>query len=242
MFVHSTNSKPFPNIHRPRASSYSLFFESIRDWEFVVLSIPAAQCRYTDRVGDLFRRGGVPPSIRHRVWSYLADSASERVDGLYARLRQTCLTSASETDAPDLTSKQSETSSHLLVNVLKAYRETEMDAQHDLGLVSIAGFILTQYSMQGNEEDAFWAFASLINILDPHRIHEYATQFAQTLNMQDHVLARRLFVDLGVTSLDLCSNWISTLFIGILPIDHLLLVWDRCMFEGRDACSVSRIY
>ena len=90
------------------------------------------------------------------------------------------------------------------------------------------------------EEDAFWIF---ISIMDTH-IRPYfstvttqmevdAALFSRALENNDHQVARKILVDLGITPPTICQPWFSSLFVGTLPPEYLNRIWDLFLFEGK---------
>ncbi|KAH8100395.1 rab-GTPase-TBC domain-containing protein [Cristinia sonorae] len=208
----------------------------LRQWESVVTTTHTPQACQDEKVEELLRHGGVPPSLRPRVWAYLTHSASKRIDGLYADMeKQTSRLLLSDTnrDVANFARRHTELSSSMLTKILKAFLAFSK-APYTPNLVSIAGLILLQTP---NPEDAFWTFTSLMTThlsAFQSRIEEHATLVAKHLETKDPELATKLFIDLAILPVSLFRPWFANVFVGTLPDEHLLHVWDWLLYQGPE--------
>ncbi|KDQ49613.1 hypothetical protein JAAARDRAFT_165497 [Jaapia argillacea MUCL 33604] len=208
-------------------------------WISIMSSTPPSQARKSKKVKKLLIEG-VPASVRSNVWQHLTDSKGKRMDGLYTQLGRRGRVAASndiERDARhyfegniDLQGSQGP-----LLSLLQAYLFMVPDIQYHPGLTIIAGNLL----QQSIEEDAFWIFVSL---MDTHlrsyfasssiQLEVDASLFSKALEVNDHVVAKRLFGDMGIAPATVCRPWFCAMFGGVLPPDFLHRVWDVFLYEG----------
>jgi hypothetical protein len=129
------------------------------------------------------------------------------------------------------------------------------------GLTCIAGHLL----LMSPEEDAFWIFVSL---MDTH-LRSYfsvnaiqmdidALLFNKALEINDPRMARKVYVDMGMSAVAICRPWcverskvrsseaddmwprFASLFTGALPVEYLHRVWDIFLYEGATGHLSSR--
>ncbi|KAH8103494.1 rab-GTPase-TBC domain-containing protein [Cristinia sonorae] len=209
------------------------------DWESCFFSIPPSECCRSDKVQRLLI-DGVPQVIRHRVWGYSTNSMTSRIDGLFAQLVARELEdvpSTLDTDVEQFVDKHPNVCYTPLVTILRAYMAHVPDIRYHPGLVSIAGFILLQCSH--DEEDAFWLFVSLMNThmrpffsdnADDFKTH---AAYIESYMLEKHDLLMGAIRETLVNSpLALCRAWFPHMFVDILPIGHLLRVWDYIFCLG----------
>jgi TBC1 domain family member 10 len=93
-------------------------------------------------------------------------------------------------------------------------------------LTFIAGHLLSL----APEEDAFWIFVSVMNThLRPYfsqssmQLEVDASLFSKALEANDPSLARKIFVDLGITPGTVCRQWFVFPFLALFsdPIETL---------------------
>jgi len=130
---------------------------------------------------------------------------------------------------------QLHTAQGTLVSLLQAYLTMVPDIQYETGLSYIAGRLL----ILAPDEDAFWIFVSL---MDTHlrpwfskntiQMEVDASLFSKALESNDAQVAKKLYVDLGLSQSAVCRPWFASLFAQSLPVDYLHRVWDIFLYEG----------
>ncbi|KAH8100186.1 rab-GTPase-TBC domain-containing protein [Cristinia sonorae] len=216
-----------------------IYHKFLAKWETVFSTIPAPQSRKSVDVTNLFRRG-IPPQIRHRVWAFLAHSATTRFDIPYAILREREMmkphtSHTLNNDVAVFVKKHPEVQAETLTGILRVYLSVEPGVHYDPGLVAIAGFVLLQSPQ--DEEVAFRTFAFLMDSrMRPYfenvlKLEEDAGLLKDYLYCCDPKLAQKLSDDLRISSLDICCKWLKNVFVDTLPLNHTLLIWDRLLYD-----------
>jgi hypothetical protein len=126
-----------------------------------------------------------------------------------------------------------------------------------LSIVGLA-FIAGQLLLQSPEEDAFWIFISLMDShLRPYfssnsvQLDIDASLFSKAMETVDPSIAKKLFVDMGISPIRICRPWFvssfflldslpyssfgfrfSSLFVEALPTEYFQRVWDIFLSEG----------
>jgi len=59
-----------------------------------------------------------------------------------------------------------------------------------------------------------------------------AALYSRALEAIDPLVAKKIFVDLGILPGVLCHSWFTSLFVGTLPPDFVSRVWDIFLYEG----------
>ncbi|KIJ15825.1 hypothetical protein PAXINDRAFT_76480 [Paxillus involutus ATCC 200175] len=208
-------------------------------WMALFPSVPPSQARKNKKVKKLLQEG-VPSSVRYLVWCHLMDSKARALPGVYAKLgKRPRVPAFSEIekdaakcfpDQPQLHSAQGP-----LVSLLQAYLSMVPDIQYSPGLASVSGHLL----LLAPEEDAFWIFASMMDAhLRPYfstntnQVEVDASLFSKALEVNDPVLAKKLYVQLSITPASITWPWFSALFVGTLPTEYLHRVWDIFLYDG----------
>lgn len=75
--------------------------------------------------------------------------------------------------------------------------------------------------------------------VNPIQLEVDASLLVKALEVLDSALAKKLFVDMAIQPSAICRPWFTSLFVDILPPEHLRRVWDIFLFEGRSfpACA-----
>ena len=227
-------STPAPRAATDLGSSMDAHRNRETKWMSLMSSSPASQARKSKKVKKLLM-DGVPSSVRYLVWSYLTDGKARCVTGVYAQLcsRGRVPSSADiERDIKDCFQDQP----HLqgtqcpVLLLLQAYLNMVPDILYTKGkngfnIDPLAWYlffcgptgltlIVGQLLLLAPEEDAFWIF---ISIMDTH-IRPYfstvttqmevdAALFSRALESNDHQVARKILVDLGISPLTICQPW-----------------------------------
>ena len=220
----TTDSGPSMDAHRNRETK----------WMSLMSSSPASQARKSKKVRKLLM-DGVPSSVRYLVWSYLTDGKARCVTGVYAQLCSRGRVPSSADierdikncfqDQPHLQGTQCpvllllQAYLNMVPDILYTKGKNEFnnrsygmytDCFDPTGLTLIVGQLL----LLAPEEDAFWIF---ISIMDTH-IRPYfstvttqmevdAALFSRALESNDHQVARKILVDLGISPLTICQPW-----------------------------------
>lgn len=211
-------------------------------WMALISSIPAAQAKKSKKVKKLIMEG-VPSSVRYLVWAHLTDSKARGMPGLYGQLAKrdkVPVFDDIERDArkcyPD--QLQLHTAQGTLVSLLQAYLIMVPDIQYETGDIRCMSFICRYGLMHvpyvpglsyiagrllilAPDEDAFWIFVSL---MDTHlrpwfskntiQMEVDASLFSKALESNDALVARKLYVDLGLSQSDVCRPWYVVSFIA----------------------------
>ena len=68
---------------------------------------------------------------------------------------------------------------------------------------------------------------------NPVQLEVDASLLVKTLEANDSTLAKKLFVDMAIQPSAVCRPWFTSLFVGMLPLEHLRRAWDIFLFEGE---------
>ncbi|KII83924.1 hypothetical protein PLICRDRAFT_118717 [Plicaturopsis crispa FD-325 SS-3] len=208
-------------------------------WMTVMSSTPAAQAKKSKKVKKLLFEG-VPASVRYLVWAHLTDSKAKGMAGLYFQLGKRGKVSASHDIERDIRKffmdhSQIHCTQASVAALLQAYITMVPDIQYDPGLTCIAGHLLSL----SPEEDAFWIFVSLMDAflrpyfsLNTTQMEVDGALFCKAVENNDAAVAKKIFVDMGMSPVTVCRPWFTNLFAESLPTEYLLRVWDIFFFEG----------
>jgi hypothetical protein len=210
-------------------------------WISLMGSSPASQARKSKKVKKLVL-DGVPASVRSLVWAYLTDCKSKGVPGVYEKMAARGQASKSwdvvDRDIERLMRERSELGSvqTSLGTVLKAFLTMAPDIKYDIGLPLVVGHLLLVIP----EENSFWVFVSMMDFLLRPYFSTLTTQlevdcelFGRAFEVNDAQLAKKVLVDLGISTMDLCAPWFSSCFASALPADILSRAWDFFLYEGQ---------
>jgi len=127
----------------------------------------------------------------------------------------------------------------MLFNILRAYSVYDKDVGYCQGMAEVAAVLL----MFMPEEDAFWVLVQLL-AAPKYAMRELFLPGFAALHTHFHVhscLVQQMipklhshFENLGIQTVFYATKWFSTMFIGVLPFEHTIRVWDIVMFEGTD--------
>ncbi|KAG0235959.1 hypothetical protein BGW42_004414 [Actinomortierella wolfii] len=214
-------------------------------WIQLMSSKHPSKVKKTARFKKLVREG-IPPSLRGRVWLYLANADMYRQPGLYEELirRETIpIHEVIERDIhrcyPDhihFRSDQGEGQRDLR-NVLRAYAHYKPQVGYCQGMGRLVGMML----MQMLAEDAFWLLVATIegylqdyytpNLL---QLRIDARVFDLLLKEHDPQLREHLAKN-DIIPVLYMTPWFLTLFTMSLPWASVLRVWDVFYFDGTRA-------
>ncbi|KAL4641561.1 TBC1 domain family member 2A [Arapaima gigas] len=197
-------------------------------------------------------RGGVPISLRARVWRWLVrmrtHSLRERYPGRYRQLckkgqasqhlaaRQIQLDLHRTLTSNQRFSSPSSTSLKQLHRILMAFSWQNPTIGYCQGLNRLAAISLLVLE---DEEEAFWCLVAVVEIIMPHDYYTktlIASQADQRV-LKDFMVEKmpRLMAHLEEYSVDVSHitfNWFLVAFVESLTSDILLRVWDAFLYEG----------
>ncbi|KAF9976304.1 hypothetical protein BGZ73_008792 [Actinomortierella ambigua] len=243
---HHEDSSWFPSSMRPEkrdeARRASRVRNNERKWIELMTYKHPSKVKKSSRFKKLVREG-IPPSLRGRVWLYLANADMYRQPGLFDELinRETIpIHEVIERDIhrcyPDhihFRSGQGEGQRDLR-NVLRAYAHYKPQVGYCQGMGRLVGMML----MQMLAEDAFWLLVATIegylqNYYTPNllQLRIDANVFDLLLKEHDPVLREHLAKN-DIIPVLYMTPWFLTLFTMSLPWASVLRVWDIFYFDG----------
>ncbi|KAF9121950.1 hypothetical protein BGX30_002295 [Mortierella sp. GBA39] len=190
-------------------------------------------------------RGGVPPSIRGRVWQFLANVDHYREPGLFQDLLSRGHLPIHDVIARDVhrcypdhvhfRDGMGGTGQEDLHSILKAYAHYKPSVGYCQGMGRLVGMMLMQMPV----EEAFWL---LVATLEDGYLNDYFTPtlrqlridamvFERLLKAQDPRLAQHLETN-DISPIMYITPWFLTLFTLSLPWASVLRVWDVFYFDG----------
>ncbi|KAF8945426.1 hypothetical protein BGZ47_002674 [Haplosporangium gracile] len=190
-------------------------------------------------------RGGVPPSVRGRVWQFLANVDHYREPGLFQDLLSRGHLPIHDVIARDVhrcypdhvhfRDGMGGTGQEDLHSILKAYAHYKPSVGYCQGMGRLVGMMLMQMPV----EEAFWL---LVATLEDGYLNDYFTPtlrqlridalvFERLLKAQDPRLAQHLQTN-DVSPIMYITPWFLTLFTLSLPWASVLRVWDVFYFDG----------
>ncbi|KAF9551672.1 hypothetical protein EC957_006565 [Mortierella hygrophila] len=190
-------------------------------------------------------RGGVPPSVRGRVWQFLANVDHYRKPGLFQNLLSRGHLPIHDVIARDVhrcypdhvhfRDGMGGTGQEDLHSILKAYAHYKPSVGYCQGMGRLVGMMLMQMPV----EEAFWL---LVATLEDGYLNDYFTPtlrqlrvdalvFERLLKAQDPRLAQHLETN-DVSPITYITSWFLTLFTLSLPWASVLRVWDVFYFDG----------
>ncbi|KAG0278318.1 hypothetical protein BGZ96_002443 [Linnemannia gamsii] len=190
-------------------------------------------------------RGGVPTSIRGRVWQFLANVNHYREPGLFQDLLSRGHLPIHDVIARDVhrcypdhvhfRDGMGGTGQEDLHSILKAYAHYKPSVGYCQGMGRLVGMMLMQMPV----EEAFWL---LVATLEDGYLNDYFTPtlrqlridalvFERLLKAQDPRLAQHLHTN-DVSPIMYITPWFLTLFTLSLPWASVLRVWDVFYFDG----------
>ncbi|KAF9903011.1 hypothetical protein EC991_004307 [Linnemannia zychae] len=190
-------------------------------------------------------RGGVPPSVRGRVWQFLANVDHYREQGLFQELLSRGHLPIHDVIARDVhrcypdhvhfRDGMGGTGQEDLHSILKAYAHYKPSVGYCQGMGRLVGMMLMQMPV----EEAFWL---LVATLEGGYLNDYFTPtlrqlridavvFERLLKAQDPRLAHHLETN-DVSPITYITPWFLTLFTMSLPWASVLRVWDVFYFDG----------
>ncbi|KAG8715754.1 hypothetical protein FRC11_000383 [Ceratobasidium sp. 423] len=208
-------------------------------WISTMQTIPSSSLRKNKKIKKLLLEG-VPASVRGVVWLYLTDSKARRMVGVYSQLAKRGKVPATSEIIKDV-GRCFSAQPHLqaagspVVSILQAYLTMVPDVTYSQGLCQVVGNLL----MHSPEEDAFWTFVALMDkhlrgycAVNSLQMEVDSFFFSKTLESNDPQLAAKLFRELGLHAGDFCKPWVSSGFVGVVPLEYSSRIWDIFLFEG----------
>lgn len=224
--------------------------ETLSKWNAILKENDPIGAKKSRKVKKLIR-GGVPNSLRGKVWLFLANAGVRRRDGLFEQLchlsggpkgkkgKETIYDSIEKDIArtyPDnkffLEGSPGKADMEAILKAYVHYNPT-------IGYTQGMGFLVGMFLLHMPPEDAFWLLCALLR--DIHMADYYSEEmkqmhidgvvFGQLLQTMDPKLADKLQT-LGIEPLHFTPNWFLPLFCRVLPWPTLMRVWDLFFFEG----------
>jgi TBC1 domain family member 10 len=214
----------------------------------LISAVPAAQARKNKKVKKLLMEG-VPSSVRYLVWAHLMDSKARGMPGLYSQLGKRGKVPAFNNIEHDAQicypgHPQLHTAQGTLVALLQSYLTMVPDIQYETGwvlwtipavlnwqiftgLTSIAGRLL----ILAPDEDAFWIFVSLMDTylrpwfsVNTIQMEVDASLFSKALETNDGQVAKKLYVELGLSQAAVCRPWYAAFLDSLVDSSYLMLL------------------
>eukprot|EP00658_Telonema_sp_P-2_P057954 TRINITY_DN4636_c0_g1_i2.p1 TRINITY_DN4636_c0_g1~~TRINITY_DN4636_c0_g1_i2.p1 ORF type:complete len:648 (-),score=143.21 TRINITY_DN4636_c0_g1_i2:282-2225(-) len=190
---------------------------------------------------------GIPDMVRGHAWQLLCGSAREAADspGFYSEI----LHSAQMEGTPWITDIAQDIErtfpDHAMLSQSKGREELHhvllATSKHrpEIGYCQSMNFLAAWLLLKMEEESAFWTLDAIISrILEGFYSHDMMQCQLNQLLLQDlmtelqPVLAEHL-LQIGIKTTTFAMRWFLCLYIGILPSDTTLRVWDLIMCHGR---------
>ncbi|KAF9425277.1 hypothetical protein BGZ76_003354, partial [Entomortierella beljakovae] len=224
--------------------------KDVRDNEFkwihAVTNLHVDSVKKSTKYKKLARRG-VPPSVRGRVWLFLAKADMYRRPGLFEELCKRGPLPIHEVIERDIhrcypdhvhfRDGMGGTGQQDLHAILKAYAHYKPSVGYCQGMGRLVGMMLMQMPV----EDAFWLLVATIegymqDYYTPslRQLRIDAQVFERLLKDQDPALAEHLAKN-DVIPLMYMTQWFMTLYTMSLPWASVLLVWDVFYYDGVKA-------
>ncbi|KAI7818380.1 rab-GTPase-TBC domain-containing protein, partial [Gamsiella multidivaricata] len=212
-------------------------------WIHAITNLQPDQVKRSSKYKKLARRG-VPPSVRGRVWQFLANSHHYREPGKFQELLTRGHIPIHDVIARDIhrcypdhvhfRDGMGGSGQDDLHSILKAYAHYKPSVGYCQGMGRLVGMMLMQMPV----EEAFWLLVATIE----GYLNEYFTPtlrqlridaqvFEQLLRVQDPRLAQHLQRN-DVLPIMYMTQWFLTLFTMSLPWASVLRVWDVFYFDG----------
>eukprot|EP00741_Cyanophora_paradoxa_P023409 tig00021582_g22615.t1 len=192
--------------------------------------------------------GGIPPDIRLKVWRVcFDDKIPARPEAEYRALVergqdpslpfQDQIEKDLKRTFPGNPNFEAKSTQDALRRVLQAYAARNSDIGYCQGLNLIGGLLL----LIMREEEAFWMLVRLVEGVMPARYYTsgmedlQADQGVLTVLVQEklpalHAHLQALQVPLGT----MCTRWLVGLFVGSMPVETTLRVWDCLFLDGHE--------
>ncbi|KAF9193445.1 hypothetical protein BGZ51_003249 [Haplosporangium sp. Z 767] len=212
-------------------------------WIHAVAQLQPEQVKKSNKYKKLVR-GGVPTSVRGRVWQFLANVDQYKETGVFQDLLTRGHIPIHDVIARDIhrcypdhvhfRDGMGGTGQEDLHSILKAYAHYKPSVGYCQGMGRLVGMMLMQMPV----EEAFWLLVATIE----GYLNEYFTPtlrqlridaqvFERLLKAQDPRLATHLERN-DVLPIMYMTQWFLTLFTMSLPWASVLRVWDVFYFDG----------
>ena len=202
--------------------------------------------------------GGIPVSLRSKIWSECSGASTLRIPGYYEDL---VVTSQTESDAEVAAQIQADIHRTLTDNVffrhgpgttklrevLLAYAHRNPTVGYCQGMNMIVGSLLL---IMPTAEDAFWILVAMIEIILPAHYYDHGlvTSRADQIVLREYVteVLPRLsghLEELGVELEAMTFQWFLSVFTDCLSAEALYRVWDvvLCLNSTSSATPTSPV-
>ncbi|KAF9160396.1 hypothetical protein BGX20_002537 [Mortierella sp. AD010] len=242
-----SNVSTFSETERKKASRKNKRLrENELKWIHAATNLHVDNVKKSTKYKKLVRRG-IPPSVRGRVWLFLAKADLYRKPGLFQELCKRGPLPIHEVIERDIhrcypdhvhfRDGMGGTGQQDLHAVLKAYAHYKPSVGYCQGMGRLVGMMLMQMPV----EDAFWLLVATIegymqDYYTPslRQLKIDAQVFERLLKDQDPALADHLEKN-DVIPLMYMTQWFMTLYTMSLPWASVLLVWDVFYYDGVKA-------
>ncbi|KAK4048213.1 hypothetical protein OIV83_004918 [Microbotryomycetes sp. JL201] len=189
---------------------------------------------------------GLPSSVRARVWARLVETDNFVVPGLYQSLceqESTSLDDRIDRDVLDISADypriaNDDSTRAELAAVVKAIVRMDQEIRYSTALVFFAGVFLSQF---GIGEPTFWTCIAVLTRLgyrryftrlraDQDAVRVSTLAFGFVLEKACPDIAAR-FVSCQIDPSTFFGNWVSTLFVTVLPWSSCLRVVDLVLLD-----------
>ncbi|GAA5936699.1 uncharacterized protein JCM15063_001960 [Sporobolomyces koalae] len=209
--------------------------------------LSAAQLRKSKKMRTLVY-GGIPSSVRGKVWSFLAESDREREPELFARLSSKGPSRHSAAYEQDLDTllldhpqfARASAGREDLVTVLNAFSHLDPQLGYYPRLADVVALLLTQMPA----EESFFTLVSLVRnygfrqffVVGREELRLEVVAFSFLLEAVEPKISRR-FRDLEIETSDYLVSWLSTCFLSILQLPTVLRIIDVFLLEPKTRYS-----
>eukprot|EP00898_Chlorokybus_atmophyticus_P006133 jgi/Chlat1/6520/Chrsp45S06071 len=199
--------------------------------------------------------GGVPMALRAEVWQVFAGVQLRRVPGHYQLLLASFEQRTGLGDSFTKSRWDSQIAKDLprtfvghpaleggrdaLRRVLMAYARHNQDTGYCQGMNFLAAALLLLF----NEEEAFWMLDALVDeYLSGYFLPDMVDNLVLSSLLYDYLpsLAAR-FEALGVNVAHVTGGWFLTAFVGALPWETTLRVWDEVLFQKSGRATFFKV-
>ncbi|KAG1462152.1 hypothetical protein G6F56_005577 [Rhizopus delemar] len=224
------------------AKAMKEYRENELKWLNIVNKLDAGTVKKDVKMKKLVR-GGIPGSVRAKVWQFLAGSNDYQKPNYFQKLLskpKLDINDVIERDIercyPDHTQfmEKDGQGQQNLRNILQAYAQYNTELGYCQGMGRLAGLMLMQMTV----EESFWLLVATIDrymngyftpTLSQLRIDAYI--IGQLLKDHNPKLAQHLESN-DVLPIMYIGQWFLTAFTMTLPWESVLRVWDAFYFEG----------
>lgn len=228
----------------------------VEAWRQIMNTMDVASARKSRKVKHMCR-AGIPPSLRPRVWLFLANAQFRRQAGLFEHLcHQASTSKVARSRSADWSAIDKDSAElfadHVLFSagpgqggaadmaaVVKAYLLFNPAAGYSRGLGLVAGWLLIA---RIPPEDTFWLLAAILRHptlagyydapTKGKQLYTDAAVLARLLEGRAGKAAAQTLTSLGLDTFLFVPAWLDALYVRVLPWNTLARVWDAFLFEG----------